>query len=89
MERARRGRRGAHPGGPRWGLGRKQKGDRAARFATGVTELERGRFPALSRSGDSEAHARREGAAMEKAEAGQDGVIRVGKKEEQGGWLCG
>ena len=34
MERARHGRRGAHPGGLRWGLVRKQKGDRAARRAS-------------------------------------------------------
>jgi len=36
MGRARRGRRGAHLGGPRWGLARKQKGDRAARFTASV-----------------------------------------------------
>jgi len=67
----------------------KQKGDRAARFAAGIAVWEQGRFPALSRSGDSEARTLREGAATGKAEAGQDGVIRVGEKGEQGGWLCG
>ena len=41
MGQARRGRRGAHPGGPRWGLARKQKGGTRQRLMVGILGVSR------------------------------------------------
>ena len=51
MEWARRGRRGAHPGGPRWGLGAQAKGGQGSTVHGERRRAGRGRAGGVSRPG--------------------------------------
>ena len=72
------------------GLGAQAKGGQGSAVRGGHRGVRARPFPCLlAERGQRGARVRREGAVTGKAEAGQDDVIRVGKKGEQGGWLCG